>query len=56
MTQERVDEMVESRGLMKRSFWVVGSKRELFERADVVSLHNVLSERSQGIVGREELG
>ncbi|OKL56440.1 hypothetical protein UA08_08166 [Talaromyces atroroseus] len=32
------------------------SKEELFQRADVVSLHYVLSERSRGIVGAKELG
>jgi phosphoglycerate dehydrogenase-like enzyme len=30
-------------------------KDELFRRSDVVSLHLVLSERSRGTVGREEL-
>ena len=30
-------------------------KAELFRRADVVSLHLVLGERSRGVVGREEL-
>jgi phosphoglycerate dehydrogenase-like enzyme len=30
-------------------------KAELFRRSDVVSLHLVLSERSRGTVGREEL-
>jgi phosphoglycerate dehydrogenase-like enzyme len=31
------------------------SKRELFERADFVSVHYKLSERSQGLIGAEEL-
>lgn len=31
------------------------SKAELFERADVVSIHLVLSDRTRGIVGRPEL-
>jgi phosphoglycerate dehydrogenase-like enzyme len=35
---------------------VVGSKEELFRGADVLSVHLVLSERSRGSVGREELG
>ncbi len=34
--------------------WV--EKRELFTRADVVSLHLVLGERSRGVVGAAELG
>lgn len=37
-----------------KTFEAVG-KEELFRRADVVSLHYVLSERSRGIVGRAEL-
>jgi phosphoglycerate dehydrogenase-like enzyme len=31
------------------------AKRELFERADVVSLHVVLGERSRGVIGEPEL-
>ena len=31
-------------------------KRELFERADIVSVHYKLSERSRGLVGAAELG
>ena len=31
------------------------SKEELFKNADVVSIHVVLSERSKGIVGKEDL-
>ena len=55
LTQEKADAAAESRGLPKGSFQVVGSKKELFERADVLSVHYVLSDRSRGIVGKEEL-
>ncbi|KAJ9616799.1 hypothetical protein H2200_000518 [Cladophialophora chaetospira] len=55
LTQEKADEAAESRGLPKGTFKVVGSKKELFEQADVLSVHYVLSDRSRGIVGREEL-
>ena len=56
LTKEKADEAAQSVGLGKGTFEVVGSKKELCERAAVVSLHMVLSERSRGIVGREELG
>jgi len=55
LTQEKADEAAEARGLPKGTFHVVGSKKELFERADVLSVHYVLSDRSRGIVGKEEL-
>ena len=35
---------------------LAGSKRELFERSDVVSVHMVSVEATRGIVGRDELG
>lgn len=55
LTQERADDAAEGAGLQKGIFQVVG-KEELFKKADVVSLHVVLSERSRGIVGARELG
>ena len=55
LTQEKADEAAESRGLPPGSFTVVGSKKELFEQADVLSVHYVLSDRSRGIVGHTEL-
>ncbi|KAL4921473.1 hypothetical protein BDW62DRAFT_208453 [Aspergillus aurantiobrunneus] len=55
LTQEIADERAASLGLEKASFEVVRDKLEFFGRADVVSLHHVLSERSRGIVGRQEL-
>ena len=56
LTQEKADEAAASRGLPKGTFHVVGSKKELFETADVLSVHYVLSDRSRGIVGKEEFG
>ncbi|PLB47662.1 hypothetical protein P170DRAFT_437439, partial [Aspergillus steynii IBT 23096] len=55
LTQERADEVAREEGLEGGSIKVAGSKREFFETADVVSVHSVLSERSRGIVGPEEL-
>ncbi|KAL2855963.1 D-isomer specific 2-hydroxyacid dehydrogenase [Aspergillus pseudoustus] len=55
LTQEKADQAAEGSGLPKGSFRAVSEKREFFASADVVSLHNVLSERSRGTVGREEL-
>ena len=55
LTQEKADEQAQAQGLPAGSFEAVSSKPEFFRRADVVSLHNVLSERSRGIVGKTEL-
>ncbi|KAJ5112774.1 hypothetical protein N7532_000819 [Penicillium argentinense] len=55
LTQEKADEQAQAQGLPAGSFDVAPSKTEFFARADVVSLHNVLSERSRGIVGAPEL-
>ncbi|KAK1025635.1 hypothetical protein LTS16_023023 [Friedmanniomyces endolithicus] len=54
LTQSKADEAAEGAGLPKGSFKAV-SKEELFQEADVVSLHLVLSARSRGIVGKSEL-
>ena len=56
LTQEKADEQAEAMGLPAGSFEAIPQKLDFFRQADVVSLHNVLSERSRGIVGREELG
>lgn len=56
LTQKKADDQAQALGLPARSFRVVSSKEELFQSADVVSVHYILSERSRGIVGREELG
>lgn len=55
LTQEKADEKAESLGLPKGKFHVVGSKEELFRTADILSVHYVLSDRSRGMVGEEEL-
>ncbi|ETI23949.1 hypothetical protein G647_05756 [Cladophialophora carrionii CBS 160.54] len=55
LTQDKADEAAQQRGLPKGTFRVVGSKKELFEQADVLSVHYVLSDRSRGIVGKDEL-
>jgi lactate dehydrogenase-like 2-hydroxyacid dehydrogenase len=64
LTQEKADQLAEDAGLPttgggmtgddEKTFKVV-SKEELFRVADVVSVHYVLSERSRGIVGTQEL-
>lgn len=55
LTQEKADEIAVSKGLGKGGIRVAASKEELFREADVLSVHYVLSERSRGIVGRDEL-
>ncbi|KAH9211364.1 D-isomer specific 2-hydroxyacid dehydrogenase [Leptodontidium sp. 2 PMI_412] len=61
LTQKKADEMAVSVGLSPdsgigggKTFQVV-QKQQLFRTAHVVSLHYVLSDRSRGIVGSEEL-
>lgn len=60
LTQEAADDAARKAGLPtededgEKTFRVVG-KEELFRGADVLSVHYVLSERSRGIVGREDL-
>nr|POE49584.1 d-3-phosphoglycerate dehydrogenase [Quercus suber]POF20068.1 d-3-phosphoglycerate dehydrogenase [Quercus suber] len=61
LTQDRADQMASEVGLNPerpdvggKTFQAV-SKEELFRRADVVSLHYVLSERSRGLLGAREL-
>ncbi|KAI1413371.1 glycerate dehydrogenase [Hypoxylon sp. FL1857] len=64
LTQERADRKAEEVGLPayggnaldpEAPTFAAVSKDELFETADVVSLHYVLSERSRSIVGASEL-
>lgn len=55
LTQEKADAAAEGAGLATGTFEVVG-KEELFRRADVVSVHLVLSDRSRRVVGEKELG
>jgi lactate dehydrogenase-like 2-hydroxyacid dehydrogenase len=59
LTQETADEQAKALGLPveedgEKVFRAV-SKEELFKEADVLSVHYVLSERSRGIVGAEDL-
>jgi phosphoglycerate dehydrogenase-like enzyme len=64
LTQEKADRLAEEAGLPimgagmanedEKTFRVV-SKEEVFRTADVVTVHYVLSERSKGIVGTQEL-
>ncbi|KAI9035061.1 D-2-hydroxyacid dehydrogenase family protein [Aspergillus affinis] len=55
LTQEKADEVAREAGLVAGSIKVSATKAEFFAAVDVVSLHSVLSERSRGIVGVEEL-
>ncbi|KAJ5172057.1 hypothetical protein N7492_004650 [Penicillium capsulatum] len=50
LTQAKADEQAQAQGLPAGSFHVSPSKTDFFAQADVVSLHNVLSDRSRGIV------
>ena len=54
LTQEKADAAAQEAGLGKGAFKAV-SKDELFQQADVISLHLVLSARSKGVVGGKEL-
>lgn len=54
LTQEKADAAAENAGLAKGTFKAVG-KEELFREADVLSMHYVLSDRSRGLIGSDEL-
>ncbi|RDA87604.1 hypothetical protein CP532_3952 [Ophiocordyceps camponoti-leonardi (nom. inval.)] len=60
LTQDVADEQAKSRGLPvqgtdgEKTFKVVSSQ-ELFETSDVVSVHLVLSDRSRGLITKEDL-
>ncbi|KAL2060087.1 hypothetical protein VTL71DRAFT_9909 [Oculimacula yallundae] len=60
LTQEKADEKAKEQGLPvededgEKVFKAV-SKEELFKEADVLSVHYVLSDRSRGIVGEQDL-
>jgi lactate dehydrogenase-like 2-hydroxyacid dehydrogenase len=54
LTQEKADEQAVAVGLEPGDFQVV-SKEELFKQADVLSVHYVLSERSRGLLGADDL-
>ena len=55
LTQAAADDKAKALGLPEGAFAVSSSKEELFRSADVLSVHYVLSPRSRGIVGAEEL-
>lgn len=55
LTQSKADDAAVAVGLPAGSFEAVDSKQTLFETADVLSVHYVLSDRSRGLVGRAEL-
>jgi phosphoglycerate dehydrogenase-like enzyme len=59
LTQEAADDKAKAMGLPvetggEKTFKAV-SREELFETADVISVHLVLSDRSRGLVGAEDL-
>ena len=54
MTQERASLQAQGAGVNPGDFQSV-SKEELFRDADVLSVHLVLSDRSRGIIGEQEL-
>lgn len=59
LTQEKADEQAKRAGVPietdgEKTFKVV-SKEELFAQADVLSVHYVLSDRSRGLVRKEDL-
>ncbi|KAJ9629496.1 hypothetical protein H2203_001870 [Taxawa tesnikishii (nom. ined.)] len=54
LTQSKADEAAAGAGLGPGAFELV-AKEDLFRRADVLSLHYVLSPRSRGLVGAQEL-
>lgn len=55
LTQDKADAQAHSMGLAPGSFEVAPSKAALFENADVLSVHYVLSARSKNIVSKPEL-
>jgi len=56
LTQEGAEEKAKACGLSAGTFEAARSKEELFETADILSVHYVLSPRSRDIVGAKELG
>ena len=55
LTQEKADAQAQSAGLPAGTFAVASSKAALFEAADVLSVHYVLSGRSRVMVSANEL-
>ena len=56
LTQAEADKKASSFGLSAGAFTVAATKEDLVKRADVLTIHYVLSERSRDIVGSKELG
>jgi phosphoglycerate dehydrogenase-like enzyme len=54
LTQGKADAAAAKAGLAPGS-WRAVSKKELFEQSDMVSVHLILSDRSRGIIGMNEL-
>ena len=55
LTQEQADEKATAAGLSSGTFEVAKSKEEVLKRADVLTVHYVLSPRSKGLLGEQEL-
>ena len=55
LTQAKADEQAQAQGLPAGSFQVTASKSDFYAQADIVSVHNVLSDRSRGMLGAAEL-
>lgn len=55
LTQDIADAQAMKMNLPVGTIRVVSSKEDLFREADVLSVHYVLSSRSEGLVGRREL-
>lgn len=55
ITQEKADEQAKAFGLPSGTFEAVGSKEILLRKADVLSIHYVLSDRSKNIIGADGL-
>ena len=55
LTQESADQKARAFGLPEGTFRVAGSKEELLQAADILTIHYVLSERSRNLLGAMEL-
>lgn len=55
LTQDKADEQARAAGLERGAFQAV-SREALFREADVLSVHVVLSDRSRGMVTKDDLG
>lgn len=55
LTQAKADDQAQAQGLPAGSFQVAASKSDFYAQADIVSVHNVLSDRSRGMLGAAEL-